>query len=330
MDLNNVTFGELQEMLSKLGNQSSETQPQSKSPGLTLEKVRDEWIKHYKTDTDAKELSKSSLRNYESHVRNFSDWTDCVGVEEVTKSTIIEYREYLHITKGLKPTSVNTVLIAINQFFSYCVEKGHCEKNPVKNVGKVKHDALQPKSLDDSTVNTLRNFIELNCEKRNDNTHLMIFDFMLNVGLRVGEVLNLKFENINENVLLDGEVKTVVSVRGGKGNKDRDIVMPKCLRESYTQYRTNLYRSKNVSQHIFQHHGNEYKDTAVRTFYFRLCKEHGIVHVSPHNLRHTYAVRKINDKVPPTILQNDLGHKSFSTTARYAMPSLEDKAKYAG
>ena len=300
------------------------TETESTTPKYPIRKIIVEWIEHFKTDTDAKELSKSSLRNYESHVRNFSDWTESASVEEVTKSTIIEYRNYLHNTKRLKPTSVNTIIIGINQFFEYCVDMGYCDKNPTRKVSKIKQDQLRPRSLDDSTVNRLRNFIKLNCEKRNDNTHLMIFDFMLRLGLRVGEVISLKFEDID----LDGKFP-IVTIRSGKGNKDRNVCMPDDLLETYKQYKANLHRSKNESQFIFMHHGQPYHDTAVRTFYFRLCKEHGVEHVSPHQLRHTFAVRKIQSGVPQTIVQSDMGHASFSTTARYAMPSIDDKSKFA-
>ena len=325
-DIGNLTINDLQEMLSKLGSMATQpeaTQPQPSS--VRLNQAIDEWIEHYKTDPDAKELSASSLRNYESHVANFADWTDFVSVDEITKSTIIEYRDYLHKTKGLKPATCNTIIIALNQYFLFCVDKGYCPKNPTNRVSKIKQDQLQPKSLDRSTLNRLRNAITLNCQARNDDTHLVIFEFQLRAGLRISEVLNLKFENIK----LDGKYPTV-KIIDGKGGKDREIVISPELVEIYKRYKSSLHRSHNVSQFVFMHHGQSYKDTAVRTFYWRLCKEHKISHVHPHALRHSYAVQEINKGTAQTILQNNLGHASFSTTARYAMPSIDDKARAAG
>ena len=326
-DIGSMTINDLQEMLSKLGNMA--TQPdnttQSQPERVRLNKAIGEWIEHYQTDPEAKELSASSLRNYESHVSNFVGWTDFVSVDEITKSTIIDYRDYLHKEKGLKPATCNTIIIALNQYFIFCVDKGYCKKNPASRVLKVKQDPLQPKSLDDSTVNRLRNAITLNCDKRNDNTHLMIFEFQIRLGLRISEVLNLRFQDVS----LDGKYPTL-NVIDGKGGKDREVVMTPELVEIYKQYKSGLHRSHNLSQPIFQHHGQSYQDTAVRTFYWRLCKEHGIPHVHPHALRHSYAVQEINKGTPQTILQNNLGHASFSTTARYAMPSLNDKAAAAG
>ena len=322
-DIGSMTINDLQEMLSKLGSMA--TQPDTTQSSVRLNQAIVEWIGHYKTDPDAKELSASSLRNYESHVRNFANWTDFVSVDEITKSIIIEYRDYLHKGKGLKPATCNTVLIALNQFFLFCVEQGYCPKNPTSRIAKIQQVQLQPKSLDDSTVNRLRNAIRLNCDKRNDATHLVIFELQLRLGLRISEALNLKFENVN----LEGKYPTL-KVIDGKGGKDREVVISPELVEIYKQYKSNLHRSKNVSQHIFMHHGQPYHDTAVRTFYWRLCKEHGIPHVHPHSLRHTYAVQEINKGTAQTILQNNLGHASFVTTARYAMPSIDDKAKAAG
>ena len=175
------------------------------------------------------------------------------------------------------------------------------------------------------TLNKLRNAISINCKSRNDATHLVIFEFQLRLGLRVSEVLNLKFEHIS----LDGKYPTV-KIIDGKGGKDREIVMPTELVDIYKRYKSSLHRSHNVSQFVFMHHGQHYQSTAVRTFYFRLCKEHKIPHVNPHALRHSYAVQEINKGTAQTILQNNLGHASFSTTARYAMPSIDDKAAAAG
>ena len=55
---------------------------------------------------------------------------------------------------------------------------------------------LAPKSLDDSTVNKMRNAIELWCKKKGKFEQLMMFDFMVSCGPRVGEVTKLRFQNV--------------------------------------------------------------------------------------------------------------------------------------
>ena len=304
----------VKELLIQLSQMSGESQPTQKHQ---IKDALKEWETFLRTEDDK---SNSTVRGYESSIRLFSDYNKTRFVEDVTKNDIVEYRNHLQ-SRGLKPTTVNTHLIALNLFFEYCVDEEICRANPSRRVKKVKNDQLRPRSLDDSTVNRLRNFIRLNCEKRNDYTHLMIFDFMLKLGLRVGEVTSLRFNDIDTET---GDVRVQ-----GKGNKIRFVCMPDDLLADYKRYKSSLHRSKNESQFCFMHHGQTYCDTAVRTFYWRLCREHGITHVSPHQLRHTYAIRKMESGVPHTIIQNDMGHASFSTTARYAMPSLNDKRKYA-
>ena len=246
-DIGNLTINDLQQMLSQLGSMATQPETKQSQPSsVRIGNAIGEWIEHYQTDPEAKELSASSLRNYESHVTNFADKTDCVSVSEVTKSDITKYRDYLHLEKGLKPTTCNTIIIALNQFFIFCVEQGYCDKNPASRVSKIKQDQLQPKSLDQSTLNKLRNAITINCSKRNDDTHLIIFEFQLRLGLRISEVLNLKFENIN----LDGKYP-IVEVKDGKNGKDREIVIPTELVEIYKRYKSSLHRSHNVSQFVF-------------------------------------------------------------------------------
>ena len=103
--------------------------------------------------------------------------------------------------------------------------------------------------------------------------------------------------------------------------------MPDGLLANYKRFIANLHRSKNASRYIFEHNGKPYGDSAIRTFYFRMRRDRNIQHVSPHQLRHTFAIRRMYNGVHINDLQSDLGHASYATTARYTLPSRMDKRK---
>ena len=300
----------VKDLLMSLVNESTETK--QNEPSHSLADALEKWEEYLKRE----DKSAKTVENYLSGVGNFVDWTTVESVEEVTQSEIIDYRSYMQ-NRGVKPASVNTILTTINLFFDFCVERSYISVNPAKKVRKVKTETLKPRSLDVSTVTRIRNFVKLSCDKRNDDNHLLIFDFMLYTGLRISEVLKLRFCDIDiDDVRVD--------VKASKGNKYRKVYMPDALVESYTQFKANLHRSKNESQFIFMQHGKPFKHNTVRTFYYRICRDHNIKHVSPHSLRHTYAVELLNKGVPMTHLQKLLGHTNFNTTARYLNPSDED------
>ena len=117
-----------------------------------------------------------------------------------------------------------------------------------------------------------------------------------------------------------------MTVRMSKRNRTRKLGIPSSLLESYKRFKSRYQaRSKNPNNFVFTHKGEAYTPSAIRIYYERLCEKHGIPHVTPHMLRHSFCVRKINSDVKPTLVQSLMGHADFSTTPRYAMPSMQDK-----
>ena len=234
------------------------------------------------------------MRVYESHVRNFAKWSDSASVEQVSKVEIVAYRTHLE-SIGRKPATINTILTVLNRFFDYCVELNYCTKNPARSVSKVESEQLQPRSLDDPTLAQMRNCIKLSCRTRNNPTQLLMFDLMLNMGLRISEVVALQFRDIN---LKEGSL----TVRMSKRNRTRKLGIPSSLLESYKRFKSRYQpRSKNPNNFVFTHKGEAYTPSAIRIYYERLCNKHEILHVTPHMLRHSFCVRKINSNVNPTL-----------------------------
>ena len=173
----------------------------------------------------------------------------------------------------------------------------------------------------------MRNAIENWCKEKGKYEQLFMYDFMTLCGLRVGEVIKLRFQDVVFEVDEDGDECAYITVRESKNDKYREVYMPDSLLEDYKRFISNLQRRKDARRYIFEHHGKPYGDTAIRTLYFRICKERNLTHISPHCLRHTFAIRKIYKGVPMNDLQSDMGHASYTTTARYTLPSRENKRK---
>ena len=124
----------VKDLLTMLGNMTNQSQPNSQpipesKPILThlIPQVQEEWIENLKDNDDN---SKSTRPKYEQHLRFFGDWYGSKPVSEVKASDITAYRNYLSEDKELKHSSINAILVALRQFFKYCVEQGSCEKSP--------------------------------------------------------------------------------------------------------------------------------------------------------------------------------------------------------
>jgi len=135
-----------------------------------------------------------------------------------------------------------------------------------------------------------------------------IISLMLNCGLRVSEVVNLKPGDIN---LTKGNLRVV----NGKGGKDRDLAMPE-----YTQ--NLLKRWKFVSpkgEYFFTTlKSSKLSSRYIRAFVERYSKKAKIgKKISPHTLRHSYATEFYRRTKDIETLRKILGHSDISTTTIY-------------
>ena len=71
---------------------------------------------------------------------------------------------------------------------------------------------------------------------------------MLKVGLRVSEIVELRFRDIKQE---GGGL--IVKVKLGKGGKSRIVAMPSDLAADYKQFKASLHRSKDSGNFVFHH-----------------------------------------------------------------------------
>ena len=127
------------------------------------------------------------------------------------------------------------------------------------------------------------------------------------LGLRSGELLNLKIAD------LDG-ARNVVTLKGAKGKKDRQLPFPeslkKVLREYYKGYRPELY--------LFQGQNGKYSAASLRSVFKRACLKANIKkELTVHSLRHAYATHLLEAGTDLRVIQELLGHNSIKTTMLY-------------
>lgn len=153
---------------------------------------------------------------------------------------------------------------------------------------------------------------------KNSLRNLAIVSLMLDAGLRVAEVLNLTWNDIN---LSRGEIH----VKGGEGKKDRILWI---AGDTLSYVRTLRRQKTNHTERIFcTNSGKPIDSRYVR----RLIKSYGQAagikkDVHPHMLRHSFATDLLRKTGNLRLLQVALGHADISTTTIYthiANPELE-------
>lgn len=142
------------------------------------------------------------------------------------------------------------------------------------------------------------------------------------VGLRIGELLDLELDCVHQIVGHGSWLKVPL----GKLDTERMVPLDDetvALLDRITDTRSTGRplphpRNGRPTQFLFTHHGRRLSQNAVRAELARSATVAGISHVTPHQLRHTYATALVNAGVSLQALMALLGHVSAEMSLRYA------------
>jgi integrase len=140
-------------------------------------------------------------------------------------------------------------------------------------------------------------------------------------GLRIGELLDLELDCVHQ----VPEHGSWLKIPLGKLETERMVPIDDDILElidHITQIRSPGRpmphpRYRRPAQFLFTHHGRRLSQRAVRDELDRAARAAGVDHVTPHQLRHTYATALVNAGVSLQALMALLGHMSAEMSLRY-------------
>jgi integrase len=140
-------------------------------------------------------------------------------------------------------------------------------------------------------------------------------------GLRIGELLDLELNCVHE---VPGH-GSWLKIPLGKLHTERMVPLDDDildLIDQITEIRSHGRamphpRYRRLAQFLFTHHGRRLSQRAVRDELDRAARQAGLDHITPHQLRHTYATALVNAGVSLQALMALLGHASAEMSLRY-------------
>ena len=254
-----------------------------------------------KTELTIQGKSNKTIEAYLLHTQKFLEFVK-KDSNEIENQDIKDYLAYL-MSKKLKPKSINLILSSLRFLNEYILKK----PNLFEGIKSQKTAEKIPNYLTQEEIKKLltvtKNF-----------KHKLMIELMLCSGLRVSECINLKKENINDD-------KTI-TIRSGKGNKDRITIVPSLVLEHLSQY---LKQRKHDSEYIFcKKDGQKLTVKLPQKIIKQLAEKAGIrKKVTPHVLRHSFATHLLHNGTDIRYIQTLLGHAQIQTTQIYTHISKE-------
>jgi integrase/recombinase XerD len=260
--------------------------------------------------TVEKGLSGNTVLAYKSDLNKFFKFCKKkqLDVEKMQHNDITDFLWEIK-TEGLKPRSIYRMMESLRQFYKFLNIEDIIENNPTVYLAAPKIPEDLPGMLSFDEVELLLGSINLTDEMSIRNRAML--ELLYATGLRVSELINLKFCNVN----IDESFLKVL----GKGSKERLIPFGAKAKDYLNIYLKKRKPSSGVEEHVFiSRLGKKLSRVEFWRQLKNIAKNAGInKNITPHTLRHSFASHLLAGGADIRFVQEMLGHSSISTTQIY-------------
>jgi integrase/recombinase XerD len=257
-----------------------------------------------------KGLSKNTVLAYRTDILKLVAFAE-------KKQTFLENLQHQDITdflwevklEGLKPKSLYRIVESLRQFYKFLNSEDIIKTNPTLYLVSPKIPESLPSMLTFDEVMLLLNTITDDDEVNIRNRAML--ELLYATGLRVSELINLKFSDIN---LEDNFLRII-----GKGSKERLVPFGEKAKNFINIYLSKRKPYTDPTGNVFiSRLGKKLSRVEFWRQLKNIAKKAGInKNITPHTLRHSFATHLLAGGADIRFVQEMLGHASIATTQIY-------------
>lgn len=220
--------------------------------------------------------------------------------DQVRPDDLDSFRDTLLADK-YTPKSVSRKLNAVKTFFRWMVSENIMSLDPSSSVAHPKIDSTLPKFMSQLEYRALRDVV------RNDVRIYAIIELILQTGLRISEVANLKAADVKD---------VTLRIESYATQPERTIILNRPAAEALKGYMQ--IRPKVEASYVFiSKTGKPLAVRNIRASISKYMQKAEIPSYSVNDLRTTFIVENLKQGVDLVLLSQVSGHKRLSTTERY-------------
>lgn len=251
------------------------------------------WYNKYCVDCDIKYNSINTRSNYKSCVSLFL--FKFKHIDQPQRISNDDIKKWLLETKTINTRKHR--LCAVNSFYKITVGM----PSKIQKIPYPKSEKKLPIVLSQDEVQRMFNVCD-------NLKHKTILSILYACGLRVSELINLKWSHIDRS-------RMIINIVGGKGNKDRQVMLPppliSLLEKYYFEYKPKEYVINGQSS--LQYTSRSVLQVVKQTASKALISKRMYTHL----LRHCSFTHMVEDKVDINLIQRLAGHSNVKTTNVY-------------
>ena len=263
--------------------------------------------------TKVKQASANTISSYMRDIRQFSEWlyqfedTDVIDASQVNISRYLSHLE----GEGRSGATISRCLASLKNFFSYAVSTGFLEATPVMDIRVDRGEKKLPQILTGREIELLLS--QPVCTDAKGYRDKAMLEVMYATGIRVTELIDLDIDEVNLEL-------GVIKCSGAK--KTRSIPLYPAALRALSVY------IKDIRPGMLAYHDEKALFVNVsgvrmsRQGFWKILKYYqqsaGIEkEITPHTLRHSFAVHLLENGADIDSLQELMGHCDISSTQMY-------------
>ena len=277
----------------------------------SLDFLADKYLNHLVFE---KGLSEKTIEAYSRDLARYFEFLSHKRIKHITDADTPLILKHLIALRdaGLRSRSCARHLVTLRGFYRFLVQEKVLEYDPARLIDLPKSGLKLPDVLSVAEVNLLLSIPDT--KKPLGKRNAAMIELLYAAGLRVSELVNLKFLDVN----LEACFVRVL----GKGSKERIIPIGIYAKKKIDDYISNarpLLLKNSISQYLFIARAGK---PMTRQGFWKLLKQYaqqaGIKKkITPHSLRHSFASHLLEGGADLRAVQVMLGHVDISTTQIY-------------
>ena len=265
--------------------------------------------------TKVKQASANTIASYMRDIRQFSGWLKASEDADVIDATQVNIGDYLtHLeSEGRSGATVSRSLASLKNFYSYVVSFGFLEQSPVPADIQIKRSEKKlPQILSGKEVELL--LAQPACVDPKGFRDKAMLEVMYATGIRVTELIDLDIDHVNLELGL---------IKCSNGKKSRMIPLYPAALKALRRYCQEVRQAMLADPTEHALFVNVNGSRMSRQGFWKILKHYQATahidkEITPHTLRHSFAVHLLENGADIGSVQELMGHSDISSTQMYA------------
>lgn len=235
-------------------------------------------------------------------LNNFALKRNITSPDQITDSLIEDFKAELR-SDGYTPKSISRKINSIKSFFRFLKSEKHIDTNPASDIAHPKVELTPPRILNRIEYRALRDAC------RNDDRLSAIVEILLQTGIRISELANLRLEDVSSDY-------NKINIESEQPHEKRSIPLNKSASKALENYMNHRPETKTTNLFVTKT-GRPFLIRNIRAAIDRYFKLAGIKNAKVNDLRHTFIAEQLAAGTPLVYVSKLVGHKRLTTTEKY-------------